>query len=102
MAVTFAGTPIFDEVDDLCAQAACPIAPGGLEIEYVKELPPIAPPVSRVWRERVVYVLVCAVVFVCVSCVWFVLAFGEGVCVARFLGVGVAALCSRVRFVVPR
>jgi hypothetical protein len=45
MSVTFAGTPIYEGSDDLCAKTACPIAPGAAEITYRQELPPIAPPV---------------------------------------------------------
>jgi hypothetical protein len=46
MSVNFMGTPIFEGSDDLCAKTGCPIAPGPLEIKYVQDLPPIAPPVS--------------------------------------------------------
>ena len=66
MAVSFMDTPIYDEVDDLCAQTACPIAPGALEVEYVKDLPPIAPPASVVLRVCCVFGCVFGGVHVCV------------------------------------
>ncbi|KAI8468561.1 MAG: ML domain-containing protein [Monoraphidium minutum] len=44
MSVAFTGVPIYEASDDLCAKTACPIAPGPLEIKYVQQLPPIAPP----------------------------------------------------------
>ena len=45
MSVAFAGVPIFEGNDDLCAKTACPVAPGGIDIVYTQDLPPIAPPV---------------------------------------------------------
>lgn len=48
MSVSFMGTPIFEGSDDLCAKTACPIAPGPITINYVQDLPPIAPPVGGV------------------------------------------------------
>lgn len=45
MSVMFAGTPIYEGSDDLCAKTACPIAPGPATITYKQDLPPIAPPV---------------------------------------------------------
>lgn len=44
--VSFAGTPIYEEVDDLCSKTSCPIKTGPLDIKYIQDLPPIAPPVS--------------------------------------------------------
>jgi hypothetical protein len=44
--VSFAGTPIYEEVDDLCSKTTCPIKTGPLDIKYIQDLPPIAPPVS--------------------------------------------------------
>jgi hypothetical protein len=44
--VSFAGTQIYEEVDDLCSKTSCPIKTGPLDITYVQDLPPIAPPVS--------------------------------------------------------
>jgi hypothetical protein len=44
--VSFAGTQIYEEVDDLCSKTTCPIKTGPLDITYVQDLPPIAPPVS--------------------------------------------------------
>jgi hypothetical protein len=44
--VTFAGTQIYEEVDDLCSKTSCPIKTGPIAITYVQDLPPIAPPVS--------------------------------------------------------
>jgi hypothetical protein len=42
--VSFAGTPIYEEVDDLCSKTSCPIKTGPLDIKYIQDLPPIAPP----------------------------------------------------------
>lgn len=42
--VSFAGTQIYEEVDDLCSKTTCPIKTGPLDITYVQDLPPIAPP----------------------------------------------------------
>jgi hypothetical protein len=42
--VSFAGTPIYEEVDDLCSKTTCPIKTGPLDIKYIQDLPPIAPP----------------------------------------------------------
>lgn len=44
--VSFAGTQIYEEVDDLCSKTSCPIKTGPLDIKYIQDLPPIAPPVS--------------------------------------------------------
>ncbi len=49
--VTFAGTQIYEEVDDLCSKTSCPIQKGPLNIEYLQELPPIAPPVCGGGQE---------------------------------------------------
>lgn len=49
--VSFAGTPIYEEVDDLCSKTTCPIKTGPLDIKYIQDLPPIAPPVSA-WLFR--------------------------------------------------
>lgn len=46
--VSFMGTQIYEEVDDLCGKTACPIKTGPIEISYIQDLPPIAPPVSVV------------------------------------------------------
>lgn len=43
--VSFAGTQIYEEVDDLCSKTTCPIKTGPLDITYEQDLPPIAPPV---------------------------------------------------------
>ena len=43
--VAFAGTPIYEEVDDLCSKTTCPIVQGPINIQYTQDLPPIAPPV---------------------------------------------------------
>lgn len=43
--VSFAGTQIYEEVDDLCSKTTCPIKTGPIDITYVQDLPPIAPPV---------------------------------------------------------
>jgi hypothetical protein len=48
--VSFAGTQIYEEVDDLCSKTTCPIKTGPLDITYVQDLPPIAPPVSCLGR----------------------------------------------------
>lgn len=48
--VSYAGTPIYEEDDDLCTKAACPIKTGPIEITYLQELPPIAPPVRACIR----------------------------------------------------
>jgi hypothetical protein len=50
--VSFAGTQIYEEVDDLCSKTTCPIKTGPLDITYVQDLPPIAPPVSRLDSNR--------------------------------------------------
>eukprot|EP00882_Tetradesmus_deserticola_P002861 GHRQ01003043.1.p1 GENE.GHRQ01003043.1~~GHRQ01003043.1.p1 ORF type:complete len:182 (+),score=52.28 GHRQ01003043.1:157-702(+) len=42
--VSFAGTQIYEEVDDLCSKTTCPIKTGPLNIVYEQDLPPIAPP----------------------------------------------------------
>lgn len=42
--VSFMGTQIYEEVDDLCGKTACPIKTGPIEISYIQDLPPIAPP----------------------------------------------------------
>eukprot|EP00878_Enallax_costatus_P026168 GHUV01028053.1.p1 GENE.GHUV01028053.1~~GHUV01028053.1.p1 ORF type:complete len:141 (+),score=36.39 GHUV01028053.1:69-491(+) len=42
--VSFEGTQIYEEVDDLCGKTSCPIKTGPIEIAYVQDLPPIAPP----------------------------------------------------------
>lgn len=47
MSVAFAGVPIYEATDDLCAKAACPLAKGPIEIVYRQDLPPVAPPVRR-------------------------------------------------------
>jgi hypothetical protein len=44
ISVTFAGTEIYTEQDDLCSKTNCPIKTGPLNIKYVQDLPPIAPP----------------------------------------------------------
>lgn len=61
MSVSFIGVPIYEGSDDLCAKTACPIKPGPIEINYLQELPPIAPPVSVV-----VWGCACARVHACV------------------------------------
>jgi hypothetical protein len=50
--VSFAGTPIYEEVDDLCSKTSCPIKTGPLDIKYIQDLPPIAPPVSASCLSR--------------------------------------------------
>lgn len=52
--VSFAGTPIYEEVDDLCSKTSCPIKTGPLDIKYIQDLPPIAPPVSSTQGEALV------------------------------------------------
>jgi len=42
--VAYAGTPIYEEVDDLCSKTTCPITLGPIDVAYVQDLPPIAPP----------------------------------------------------------
>ncbi|KAF8069539.1 npc-2 [Scenedesmus sp. PABB004] len=42
--VSFADTQIYEEVDDLCSKTSCPIKTGPIDITYVQDLPPIAPP----------------------------------------------------------
>lgn len=44
--VSFEGTQIYEEVDDLCSKTTCPIKTGPINIQYIQDLPPIAPPVS--------------------------------------------------------
>ncbi|GBF99574.1 hypothetical protein Rsub_12199 [Raphidocelis subcapitata] len=66
MSVAFMGTPIFEGSDDLCAKTACPIAPGPIQIDYVQDLPPIAPPgdydVTLKARDAAGQELLCVVV----------------------------------------
>lgn len=47
MSVAFAGVPIYEGTDDLCAKTTCPIRPGPVVIDYRQDLPPVAPPVSE-------------------------------------------------------
>jgi hypothetical protein len=49
--VSFAGTQIYEEVDELCSKTTCPIKTGPLDITYEQDLPPIAPPVSCLNRS---------------------------------------------------
>lgn len=44
--VAYEGTQIYEEVDDLCGKTSCPIKTGPIDITYIQDLPPIAPPVS--------------------------------------------------------
>eukprot|EP00877_Chromochloris_zofingiensis_P009375 jgi/Chrzof1/4691/Cz14g23010.t1 len=64
--VTFAGTQIYEEVDDLCSKTSCPIKTGPIDITYVQDLPPIAPPgeydVQVVARDTQNVELMCVVV----------------------------------------
>eukprot|EP00775_Hariotina_reticulata_P010842 gene10841-biopygen12781 len=64
--VTFAGTQIYEEVDDLCSKTSCPIKTGPIAITYVQDLPPIAPPgdydVQVVARDLQNTELMCVVV----------------------------------------
>jgi hypothetical protein len=45
--VKYRGVPVYAETDDLCQRAACPVAPGDLELGVQQALPLAAPPVSR-------------------------------------------------------
>lgn len=42
--VAYEGTQIYEEVDDLCGKTSCPIKTGPIDITYIQDLPPIAPP----------------------------------------------------------
>lgn len=64
--VSFAGTPIFQESEDLCGKTTCPIKKGPISISYSQELPPIAPPgdyeVQVVARDPAGTELMCVIV----------------------------------------